>query len=264
MKKTDPVAKFQFGYQHVVPTDIPNFTCVVPTSWLSRNLPEMGGIVNYTDRRDTGNIRTDYLVEFIHPVMEGISPALISLQILRWSVEQEHYSSCFETPLEIHCGAATHSGVGIEDGVETALLHHLFGHLALSATLHNIHLDMSDIVATLSLSRKYEFALSTGETPAEIMPKLQDALGLRLEKSGSAFLMLFCNDNNIRLECLSALSDAFKGGHSSFVFTDVAVEQDMMLISALIGHYDAVAKSKYVAPPEVDLGEMDTPSFLRE
>ncbi|MDH2915849.1 MAG: hypothetical protein PXX77_03135 [Gallionella sp.] len=249
MKKTDPIAKFQFSYQHIVPTDIPYFTCIVPTSWLSKNLPEMGGAVSYTDRRDTGAVRTDYFVEFIHPVMEGNSPASISLDILRWNDEQERYSSCFEAPLEIHCGAATHSSVSIEGGVEAALLHHLFGHLALSATLHNIHLDMADIIATLSLSRKYEFALAVGEMPAEIMPKLQDRSGLRLEKSGSAFLMLFCNDNNIRLEYLSALSDAFEGGDSSYIYTDVAVEQDMMLISALIGHYGAAAKKRiYCAP----------------
>lgn len=263
MKKTDPSAEFQFSYQHVVPTDTPRFTCVVPTSWLCKKLPEMGGAVNYTDRRDAGRARTDYLVEFIDPVMDG-SLASISLDIHRWGDEQGEYSSCFEAPVKIHCGSAIHSDTSIEGGVEAVLLHHLFGHQALTASMGNVNLDMADIIATLSLSRKFEFALAAGETPAEIMPKLQDGIGLRFEKSGSSFLMLFCNDNNIRLEYLSALGDAFKGGDSSYICTDVAVEQDMMLISALIGHYDAAAKSKYIAPSEVDLGAMDIPSFLRK
>ena len=261
LKKTDSSAKFQFSYQHIVPTDTPRFTCVVPTSWLCRNLPEMGGAVNYTDRRDTGNVRTDYLVEFIDPVMEG-SLASIGLDMHRWDDEQGGYSSRFEAPVKIHCGSAIHSDTSVEGGVEAALLHHLFGHQALTASLGNVNLDMANIVDTLSLSSKYEFSLAVGDTVPEILPKLQGEINL--VQSGSAFLMLFCNDNNIRLEYLSALGDAFKGGDSSYIYTDVAVDQDMMLISGLIGHYDAVAKSKYIAPPEVDSGEIDIPSFLRK
>ena len=55
---------YKFNYQYLAPEGNPFFTCIVPSSWLSLDLPTFGGDVIYQDKRARAETLTDFVFEF--------------------------------------------------------------------------------------------------------------------------------------------------------------------------------------------------------
>lgn len=224
---------YQFNYQYLIPEDKPFVTCIVPTGWLSKNLPTMGGSVTYADKRESISTCTYYVFEFTEKVQTSESFRSIGLNIdtMKNGVS---YAKLFEKPANIHCHAIEARDANNDWCIEVLLLNHCFGSHALSASMHNTYLDYGDVLTMMQMSSEFSFEFGIGNTPAEIHPGLLNHLPASRAKC--SFVMLFCKQQMMRLAYIDETVEAFDSDDSMILITDVAVDQDKMLISALVGH----------------------------
>jgi len=228
---------YKFNYQFLVPGDDPFFTCIVPTEWLSKNLPTMGGDVAYVSPQSQQEIRTDYIFE----VSEGDAASqsrtiILEIHHKEWTAETGQaatHTRLLAEPVTIHCRAIGDSEVNNDWCVEVLLLNHFFGSCALSASMGNHYLDYADVYTVMQMSPEFDFEFGIGAMPADILPGILE----RVMPTGykSAFLMLSGKSGKVGLAHLDELAQAFDSDEASLLFSDVAVDQDKMLISVLLG-----------------------------
>lgn len=216
---------YQFKYEVSNPFDFypPTelcFTCIVPANWLSLNLPTMSGGVNYSD--NLGNLVScgSFVFEFCERSSSDSMWRTFSLDILRDG--EKH----FDVPIAIHVPSSIQS--------EVLLLNHLFGFYADSSF---VAVDFGDLLELLKKGSTYYLRYGAGKSPADILPNILQSAGDGNVKC--EFLMIFDGSQRFRLEYIDEAVDAMSSGGSdeSMLLIGAAfVEQDEMLISALVGY----------------------------
>lgn len=215
---------YQFKYQTINPFDFYPpvelmFTCTVPINWLSLDLPTMGGCVNYTSKQEQLAVSGPVLCEFDEIESSGNMLRTFSLDIL---LEGE---KCFEKPIVIHVPNSVQ--------IEVVLMNLLFGFSATSAW---VAVDFADFIALLKRSSTYYLKYGIGKSVSDILPDILEPLVN--ENVKCEFLMIFGDNNNLRLEHLQEAMDAMTSSSADDCLGMVCaagVEQDEMLISILVG-----------------------------
>lgn len=234
-------AMYQFNYQHLIPEGKPFVTCIVPTDWLSRNLPTMGGSVTYADKRDPMSTYTHYVFEFTDLAQTGEPHRTICLDIHCLKAKKSgqmpvNYTKLFDIPVQIHCRAIDDHDANNDWCIEVVLLNHFFGSHALSASMNNIYLDYADIETVMQMSSDFNFDFEVGDKPFDILYSIKERLSTR--EFSSIFGMMFCNERQMKLahivEATKAMAE-YDSEDFRLIFSDVAVDQDKTLISLLIG-----------------------------
>ena len=237
---------YQFNYQHLRPyqdlhsNDGPIFSCIVPTEWLQKNLPTMGGDVVYSDRHGQMDGYTNYVFEFSDEAPTECRPRAICLNIHRREAASDNNSSpsyhkLFAVPARIHCSTIKDCDANDNWCFEVVLLNHFFGTCALSASLGNIYLDFDDVIAAMSESSEFVLEFGVGKLPQDILPGILERLDAKQAKS--VFGMLFNKTETMRLAYLDELIDgvSLPTGDPLTIVSDAAVIDDRMLISILVG-----------------------------
>lgn len=228
---------YQFNYQNLAPEDKPLlFTCIVPSDWLLKNLPTMGGDVTYVDKCDKMDVYTDYVFEFtdaesIDKSSRTICMSLHHLKSEKGSRMPVSHTNLFEMPAKIHCRAIEDHDANNDWCIEVVLLNHFFGWLALSASMGNVYFDFTFLPPFLSESSEFNFEFGIGDVPGNILPGIIERLSPREAKF--AFVMMFCKPPK-RLSYFREAMNAFDIA-DVLLFSDVAVNHDKTLISALVG-----------------------------
>lgn len=227
---------YQFNYQNLVPEDKPIFSCIVPTNWLSRKLPTMGGDVVYVDKQSPIETLTDCVFEFSEQLQKGLSRT-IYLDIYHRNATEDNLSvehtKIFAAPAIIHCCAIEDHDVNDDWCNEVLLLNHFFGWNALTASVGNVYLDFADLISVMSKSSEFVFEFGIGETPTDILPGILDRLASI--KAKCLFAMIFCKQQMMRLAYIREVSGALDSDDALLLLSDVAVDQEKMLISVLVG-----------------------------
>lgn len=219
---------YQFKYQTINPFGFYPpveliFTCIVPTSWLAMDLPVMDGCVNYTNNRESLVSCGPVVFEFCEMTSTDETLRTIQLNILEEGVK------CLERPVLIHCSNIAQGELGDECCIEVVLLNHLFGYNATSAL---VAIDFDDFKAIMKGSSDFDFKFAIGETPSDILPGTLD------HDAKSAFWMIFSNNIENRMAYYKETLKAMKISYSEealLMLGDVEVDQEKMLISALVG-----------------------------
>ena len=227
---------YKFNYQFLVPGDDQFFTCIVPTGWLSKNLPTMGGNVAYVDQQSQQEIVADTIFEFSDGVVSERSRTIIlEIHHKEWTAETGQaaiHSRLLAAPVKIHCRAIGDRELNNDWCVEVLLLNHFFGSCALSALMGNQYLSYSDVFDVMQMSSEFEFEFGIGEKPSDIFPEiLERAMPAQYK---SVFLML-CAKSGMRLADFEDAFGTFDSFETTMLISDVAVDQDKMLISVLLG-----------------------------
>lgn len=214
-------------------------TCIVPTNWLSLDLPTMNGVVNYSDKLGNlvsceSNDELNYYSDFLGKLVSCESVVFdfcersssdkmwraFSLDILRDGGKH------FDTPIVIHVPRSMQS--------EVLLLNHLFGFCAESSF---VGLCFADFLALLKESSTYYLEYGVGKSPADILPNILQSARDGDVKCG--FITIFVDDfQEFRLESLDEAWAAMSSGSSDesmWLIGAAVVEQDEMLISVLVG-----------------------------
>ncbi|MDD4930191.1 MAG: hypothetical protein PHP85_13065 [Gallionella sp.] len=223
---------YQFNYQKLVQLDTPHVTCLVPSDWLSKNLPTMGGAVIYLDERRNEDAITDYLFEFSEYPQEQ-SLRIIHMKIytkkLLGSNSDAGYTGLPDLSIKIHCQIADDAGSDWHS--EVILLNHLFCLYALSAFKNYFYIGIYELVTFLTGYAELSFKFGIGDSPAQILSGMTDETMLR--DSILAFVVIFSNEN-MRITYLEELA-VLKGEETFLIITDALVNQDRMAISLLTG-----------------------------
>lgn len=219
---------YQYKYQGLQPAETPFFTCVVPAKWLQKKLPTMGGCVGYVGNREPLDVLAkDVLVyRFTDAASTTQSSRIVPVELL------SDGKKLLDKPAKIHCQAIEVGSESDEWCVEVLLLNHFFGNCALTALFGNISLDHADIVTMLEMSSEFDFKYGVGETPSDILPTIL------IRDAKSCFGEIFCNQNKMRSAYLRELSTAMNQSCAEdglSMATDIAVDQEQMLISVLSG-----------------------------
>jgi len=228
---------YQFNYQFLDPGEVPIFTCIVPTAWLSKNLPIMGGDVAYIDQQSSQEILTDYIFLFSDGVVaEGTQTIMLDIHHKKWTAGIGHaatHSKLLDAPVTIHCRTIEEHAVNRDWCVEVILLNHFFGSCALSASMGNNYLDYGDVFTVIQMSSVFDFEFGRGDSPTDIIPTIQQCVQPTRYKS--VFLMLCGKSGKVRMAHLDEAVKALDYNEATTLITDVAVDQDKMLISVLLG-----------------------------
>ncbi len=230
---------YKFNYQFLVPGDAPIFTCIVPTDWLSKNLPAMGGDVAYVSPQSQQEIRTDYIFELSEGDTASQSRTIIlEIHHKEWTAETGQaaiHSRLLAAPVKIHCRAIENYDINENRDwcIEVLLLNHFFGSCALSALMENQYLSYSDVFDVMQMSSEFEFEFGIGEKPSDIFPEiLERAMPAEYK---SVFIMLCAKSGGVRVADIEEALDTFDSFETTIIISDVAVDQDKMLISVLLG-----------------------------
>ncbi len=167
---------YKLNYQFLFPSEAPIFTCIVPTAWLSKNLPTMGGDVVYVDSQSSQEIRTDYVFLFSEGgIAEQSRTIILDIHHKKWTAETGQtaiHSRLLAAPVKIHCRAIGDREINNDWCVEVLLLNHFFGSCALSALMGNQYLSYSDVFDVMQMSSEFEFEFGIGEKPSDILPEI--------------------------------------------------------------------------------------------
>lgn len=222
---------YQYDFAEIISEELPMFTCVVPTEWLAKKLPTMGGNIIYIDKLEPSLLQTSFVFEFTHPTSDSTLPWSICLAL--FSIKDGVLNRRLENPIKISCDVAIVSPTA-DWCIEVALLCHFFGTSALSAILDNQYLDFSDVLLILATSTEFDFLFCVGDIPSDMMATMLARTDIK--KIKSAFPMLFCHRKQIRRQFLEDLVAPFDEECDALILiSDVAVNQEKKLISALIG-----------------------------
>jgi hypothetical protein len=218
---------YQFKYQadvfEIPGVELPIFICIVPASWLSLDLPTIGGRVNYFSSVEQPTVCGDALFEFCEIGSSDNTLRKFSLDI------RCEWDECFEKPIVIHAQNSAQC--------EVVLLNHILGFVSPSAW---VAVDIADLISLLKMSSTYYFKFGVGATPTDIFLDLVEPGTYRNIRC--QYWMLFGDNQNMTLEHLHEVmlameATAFKheDGDSLMIACMAGVEQDEMLISTLVG-----------------------------
>lgn len=225
----------QFNYQFLDPEVTPFITCVVPSTWLSENLPTMGGGVIYVDQLSQ-EVHTHYIFEFSEVAsLKGLRTIILDIRHKKWKLISRSYGDhkkLSDSPIKIYSSNAGEKDGDIDSFINV-LLNHLVGSLAMSAITGSQYLDFADVDTVFQMSSEFDFVFGLGDQPSDILPAMFERT--LPSKHKCAFLKLFARQGNLRVSHLNDAIGAFDPTESMILVSDVAVDQDKMLISALLG-----------------------------
>lgn len=227
---------YQFNYTGLSASDKPTITCIVPQDWLSKDLPIMGGEVIYLVKCVHIMTSSEFVFEFTEDAPADKLIRTISLNIMQANKDRKKpiiYRNIFEAPAKIHCRAIESHDASNEWCLEIVLLNHFFGCFALTASNNNVYMDFGDLLKVMSISSEYTFEFDIGDTPQDILPSMSNRLDYSKEKC--SFAMIFCNESKMLMTYLKEVIKEIRTVKESFLLTDIAVDQDKMLISVLVG-----------------------------
>lgn len=220
---------YEFNYKHTMPGGA-TITCIVPAAWLALPLPTLGGQVNYIDNQTALSNLPDFLFEFCEETGAQSREAVL-LTIYQYPPNEDSgYISLTDHATRITFAPELSFSDTSPGQCEVYLLNHLFGSLALSASLGNICLDVGEVVRWVAESHELRYSFGTGDSPDEILPQLQGQFPD--DGADRTFAMLFCREEVMRLEYLARLAKRFTRGGPSFL-ADAAVTAERMLISTM-------------------------------
>lgn len=229
---------YKFNYQFLASAEAPIFTCIVPTEWLAKNLPIMGGDVAYVDSLNQQTMLTDYIFEFSEVDAEKqYRTIILNVRHKKWAAESGRaniHTNLLAAPVTIHCRVGVEREENADVGCVELLLNHLFGSCALSASVGNQYLDFADVFTVLQMSSEFDFEFGIGDTPTDIIPGILQRVTLA-GYNKSVFLMLFGRAGKVRVTHLDEAMQVFSSDDVTLLMSDVAVDQDKMLLSVLIG-----------------------------
>ena len=227
---------YQFNYQTLLPEDKPIITCIVPQEWLSKDLPTMGGVVMYVDKSVHIMASSEFVFEFSEVCTIEKSIRTVNLDILEANNKKFKaigYKKLLDAPATIRCRAIEGQDANNDWCIEIVLLNHLFGSFALTASFGNVYLDFADLLAVLSMSSEYDFEFGIGETPQVILPGILERMDYRKKKC--SFGMMFGRGSKIWISHLKEMIRELHSLEGVVIVTDIAVDQELMLISVLAG-----------------------------
>lgn len=223
---------YRFNYQGYMDGNI-RTTCIVPTQWLDKSLPTMGGDVVYTD-----NIQKDVLrgviFEFSESALEDSSHT-ICLQISRQeemaNSGQLHTHTYFDAPVKIYCNQNDFLVADKDWCIEVVLLNHLLAPWYVGGYVAN---DLSDIVAVMRMHPEFVFEFGIGETQADIVPGILERVAGCVP--AGVLVVMTGDDQHLRLalfDLMESFGCAFED--ATLLIGEASVIQVKMLISALVG-----------------------------
>lgn len=227
---------YQFNYTGLSVSDKPTITCIVPQDWLSKGLPTMGAEVIYLVKSVHIMTSSEFVFEFTEDAPTDKSIRTIGLNIMQ--ADKGHkkpitYRNIFEVPAKIHCREIENPDASNDWCMEVVLLNHFFGCFALTASNNNVYLDFGDLLKVMSISPEYTFEFGIGDTPRDILPGMSKRLDYGNAKC--SFAMIFCNESKMLMTYLKEVIKEIRTVKESFLLTDIAVDQEKMLISVLVG-----------------------------
>ncbi len=221
---------YKFNYQSLPFQSKTDVICIVPDDWLLKKLPNFGGWINYVNGQE--QMDSVGLFVFVYcdaPVSDGLSRT-IYLDVF------SNGKKLFDKPATIHCCNIDEQDRDAEWCIEVLLLNHFFGCNELTRGAGNISLDIWDVINMMLTSSNYQFKFGIGDTPLDIIPEIFDPSACHDVKC--AFAVLFCDNQKMRFNYLDEVINPLSAMDSedAFVlFSDVAIEQDKMLVSILTG-----------------------------
>lgn len=219
---------YKFNYKHIMLGGA-TATCIVPSAWLPLPLPAFGEQINYIDSEGALCSLPDFIFAFSEEPGTQLFQSVL-LTIYRYPPNEDSaYIRVADHSTKIIFVPSGPSDLG-QAQCAVCLLNHIFGSLALSASLGNIYLDFGEVVRWITESRELRYSFGIGSTPEEIFPQLQGQFPD--DGSDRTFAMLFCREEAMQLGYLTKLSNRFTRGGLSIV-ADAAVAADRMLISVL-------------------------------
>ncbi len=221
---------YKFNYQLQPTPQKTDFNCIVPEDWLSKKLPNLGGWINYVNKHEQLNPFTSIIFEFRDAPVTDASSRTIYMDVSSDGIK------LFDKPATIHCRNIDEQDWDAESCIEAVLLNHFFGCNELTRGAGNISLDIGDVINMMLTSSNYEFKYGIGDTPLDILPEIFDPSACHDVKC--AFAVLFCNNQKMRFNYLDEVINPLSAMDSEDAFvliSDVAIEQDKMLISILTG-----------------------------
>lgn len=225
---------YQFNYHQC--SDETTTTCIVPAKWLEKPLPAMGGAIVYVDNSQK-KMLSGHVFEFTDLEPDG-SVCTVSLEIyyLKENAGKQMPATRenrIDVPVQIHYRASDKHDTGCD--IEVVLLSHFFGAFNAESSWGNYFVDYADLVSMLSMSTDFVLEFGIGETPADILPGIFKRLSCSEAKC--AFLMLYNDYQRFRLAYVDDMMKAFATSFvdANLLFGNAAVDQDKLLISALVG-----------------------------
>lgn len=219
---------YEFNYKHIMPGGA-TVTCSVPSAWLALPLPTFGGQINYIDSEGALCSLPDFIFQFSEePGTQPLQSVLLTIYQYPPN-EDSAYILVADHSTRITFVPNVPSDPG-QVQREVCLLNHIFGSLALSASLGNIYLDFGEVVRWIAESRELSYTFGIGSTPEEIFPQLHGQLPD--DGRDRTFAMLFCQEETMQLEYLAKLAKRFTRGGTS-IMADAAVTAERMLISVM-------------------------------
>lgn len=220
---------YEFNYKQTVPSGT-TVTCIVPRAWLALPLPTLGEQVNYIDNRAPLTSLPDFVFEFSEESGAQL-PQSVELTIYQYPPNEDSgYISLTDHSTRITFAPEWSLSDKSPGQLKVYLLNHIFGSLALSASLGNIYLDFGEVVRWIAGSHELRYSFGTGYSPDEIFPQLRGQFPD--DGSDRTFAMLFCREEAMRLDYLARLSQRFTRGGPS-ILADAAVMGGRMLISTM-------------------------------
>lgn len=227
---------YQFNYHQC--SDEDRTTCIVPARWLEKPLPTMGGAIVYTDNNQK-KMLAGRVFEFFELELDGlVSTVSLETYYLKENADQQMpptRDNYIDKPVKIHYRAADNHEAETDFSMEVVLLNHFFGAWNAESSWGNYFFDYADLMNMLPMSSEFIFEFGIGDTPADILPGIFERLSYNEAKC--AFLMLYSDCQRFRLayidDTINAFSTSFEG--AKLLFGNAAVNQDKMLISALVG-----------------------------
>jgi hypothetical protein len=224
---------FRFNYQDLEPVDIPQVTCVVPSNWLNKNLPIMGGAVKYIVDWDWERYLSKYVFEFSVSSLSG-HPCSINLEIYTQNQIEHSLKNSFDEQFEayttIHCQLVANANDDWNSVV--ILLNHIFCLYAISASKAALHLDMTDFISMLEKNVELRFNFGVGDSPAQILSGMVDEA--TFQEARYVLVAMFSN-GSYRLAFLDEIVAALPFKQATVMIVDGFVDQEKVMISLLIG-----------------------------
>lgn len=228
---------YKFKYQNLDSEEVPGIICIVPQAWLAKSLPVMGGAIAYVDTLDLNDTDAGCVFDFSEGISAGQTRTIVlDIHHRKWEMGTGRASSLSklcDAPVKIHCRALEDNDVNKDWCVEVVLLNHFFGSHAYSATMGNIYLDFGDVFIVMQSSSEFKFEFGIGDNPEDIISGILERVMPGVWKS--VFLVMFGRSGEVRIADLDTAVAAFDFDDTMRLISDVAVDQDKMLISVLLG-----------------------------
>lgn len=193
---------------------------IVPEAWLPKALPDLNGTVEYGTRH-----RPPSQSEMFLFAIDEVSRETSAAKTFQLSLRDKG-KPLLNSPILIHLPS---DDAQLPDA-EIVLLNHILSAFMISASMGNNYLDFSDVIEFFKKSPEFELRVGASRSLPALLPIVSK------ENASFAFAVLYSNPKNMQLSNLVDLSRHladFGRNDGLVLLTDVAVEQNLMLLSVM-------------------------------